>query len=104
MNEEERTLPYRFRVFEYDETVWLYDANERMHPCTAVPHYDAVPLYDTGQGDGMTQREPGMFLAKNVDRYTSVAVELHDEEVAPDVPRPAAWDAAREEANANHYL
>lgn len=84
-----RQIPYEFHVFEWDGMVWLFDQSERQFPCTAVPHIYAEPLYWVDSECDEPLRDGGLFL---------------DDYQAPDVPDQEAWDAAREEAHANHRI
>lgn len=101
-----REIPYEFKVFELDEVVWLFDESSRSFPCTAVPHIYAEPLYWTNQDyDGEPMPLDGsLFRARDVEKLASQSVELWDEDISPDIPDQEAWDSAREEAQANHYI
>lgn len=110
-----REIPYEFRVFRLDSYVWLFDASSRSFPCTAVPHIYAEPLYgiceeicddpDECTGDCLTLPETsGLFLARDVEKRESFAVELDDEYTNPKADEREAWEVAREEANANHRI
>jgi hypothetical protein len=113
---EPRTLPYAFRVFEFAGGVYLYDDSVRSFPCTAVPHIAAEELYglcNCGDEDGDcgdvvccrcnngVREGDALFLARDVEGRESFPIELDDEYAAAAVPEGVAWDAAREEANAN---
>ena len=52
----------------------------------------------------MSVLEPGLVLVSDVDLDKAIKVELDSEHTHASVPEREAWDAAREEASANHYL
>ncbi len=54
--------------------------------------------------DGLSVIEPGLVLVSVVDLDKAIKVELDSEHTHAGVSEREAWDAAREEANANHYL
>lgn len=128
-----RELPYDFHVVAIDGEVWLYDKSEHVHACSLTPCYDMEPLYALGVEagdecslchhgliqdedpptcgglcgtvfDGLAWSEPCLRNVREVLRLESIKVELDNEYISPSVPRREAWDAAREEANANHLL
>ena len=101
-----REMPYEFRVFEFDDAVWLFDNSERSFPCTAVPHVYAEPLYWTKEEylDEPMVLDGSLFLARDVEKFETLPIELWDEDIAPAVPEHEAWDTAREEAHANHRI
>lgn len=99
MLNSERTIPYAFRVFESDGIVWLFDDSARDFPCTATPHVYAEPLY--ALDDDLLDYDGAYFLARDVERMETFPVPLDADDTAPDVAEKEAWDAAREEAQAN---
>lgn len=54
--------------------------------------------------DGLSWSEPGYLTEAQLSRCVQEPVLLDPEDVAADVPRKDAWDAAREAAQANHCL
>ena len=94
-----------------------YDDSARTFPCTFIPHIYAEPLYFTP-----TQEEEGneefecsgsyenplpdgsLFRAQTIEALDSVNVELYDDDIEPDIEEIDAWETAREEAQANHYI
>lgn len=102
-----RSLPYAFRVAALDGWVWLFDNSERTYCCTTTPSVFAEPLYPLEETGWDYPLDSAYF---EVSRFCdeglkgSVSIELDDEYTAPEAEEKDAWDAARDEASANHRL
>lgn len=48
--------------------------------------------------------EPNYWGASSIEKLTAYDVPLESDEISASVPEKEAWDAAREEANANHLV
>lgn len=107
---EPRKIPYDFRVFEQEGVAWLFDDSERQYPCTATPHVYAEPLYYTDRepssnGCDDPLPDPCLFLASDVARREHEKIDnLDADDVCPAADPQEAWDAARDEACANHRV
>tara|TARA_Y100001973_G_scaffold106608_1_gene185737 strand:- start:1638 stop:1961 length:324 start_codon:yes stop_codon:yes gene_type:complete len=100
-----REIPYDFRVVEYCNVAWILDWSELTYPCTPIPHIYMEPLYATvGNGDDDYLGDGTLFLKSDIEPLELVVVPMDDEDIAPDIPPDNAWDAAREEAMANHLI
>ena len=95
-----RDLPFAFRVVAFDGVAWLYDDSSRTYPCTATPHIYMEPLYAIGHED-VYLPDAGLFRACDIESRPSHEVPLDSEYTAIDAAPVSAWDAAREEAQAN---
>jgi len=102
-----RTIPYKFRVFEYEHIAWLVDLSEHQFPCTATPHVYCEPLYyldDDGRCEDVMP-DAGLFTLDHMH-----ALVLHELDwldpgwTTAETDETDAWDVAREEANANHLI
>jgi hypothetical protein len=100
-----RTIPYEFRVFALDDVAWLFDESSRTYPCTATPHVYAEPLYWLdGECDELLP-DAALFGASAVEALTTAPIDGLDQDgVSIETEESVAWDAAREEANANHRI
>lgn len=114
-----RTIPYAFRVVELDGWVWLYDDSSRTYICSPTPTIFMEPLYPCPvppAGEEWTDEqyerahsdaydsvpEADYWGADTIERLESIAIDnLDPDDTAPDTDEKTAWDAAREEANAN---
>lgn len=104
MLNEKRTIPYEFRVFEMDGWAWLYDESERMYLCTSTPHVYAEPVYPMSGEYDDPYPEEALLRASEVESMESFSVEIDPDDADPEMDRAEAWNAAREEANANHRV
>ena len=109
MLNDARKVPYEFRVVEIYGWVWLYDNSERSFVCDQVPKIYLESLYpveDDGTGASwLDVPEEDYFGAVEIEKLPSFAVlTRHPDDFAPSAPRREAWDAAREEANANRLI
>jgi hypothetical protein len=90
--------------------VWLYDDSTRTYICSAQPNLWLEPLYPCAP-EGLTEEEREQYDADAYDcppkpDYRDAgtigslpSVAIFDAEI--DTPEKEAWDAAREEAEAN---
>ena len=101
-----RTVPYAFHVVEIDDWAWLFDDSERTYVCSAQPMIWAEPLYSVDCRRECDRDheypDPGYFAESA--KTGAVPIPIDPDDSAPDVPRDQAWDAAREEAQANHRI
>jgi hypothetical protein len=104
-----RSLPYAFRVVEVLGWAWLYDNSSRTFCCTSTPSVYAEALYPIEDEVDEWAAPPDSAYFE-VSRFCdeglkgSVSIELDDEYTAPEAEEKDAWDAARDEASANHRL
>lgn len=96
-----RAIPYAFRVFALDGVAWLYDDSSRSYPCTATAHIYAEPLYWLDGECEEVLPDGALFLARDVETFDTLPLDLDEDDVAVETQEQAAWDAAREEACAN---
>jgi hypothetical protein len=105
-----RTIPYAFRVVEYDGAAWLFDDSSRTFICSFQPTIFMEPLYPLALTDEeheewyMSHPDADYFDARTIERLPSVPVPLWEDDITPDVEEKIAWDTAREAAQANHLL
>lgn len=95
-----RTIPYSFKVVELEGIVWLFDDSSRWFPCTATPHIYGEPLYSIADSeDDLSWLDVALFTEEIVAKAKQVRGEY-----PADMSEKDAWEAAREEAHANHIL
>lgn len=113
-----RDIPYQFKVVLFDEWVWLYDDSVRTYIASSTPTMYLEPLYYVGparilEGDDEAEEppdwdgpypDPTYLSAYSFGELETADVSLDEEWTAPTCPEADAWDAAREEARANHIL
>lgn len=99
-----RTIPYSFKVFEYEGIVWLYDDSSRTYICSAQPSIWAEPCYWIDGECDERLPEPDYFDSGIPGKCPSANLRADREEYRWDVSESEAWDCAREEAHANHLL
>ena len=107
MLNEERKINYDFGVFAMDGICWLVDLSEVTYPCTTRKHYYCEAMYFINgdfDGDFYDGHADGYFLESTVMDQKVVKLDLNEWSIAHDVESRHAWDSAREEAKANHYL
>lgn len=116
-----RSIPYAFRVCEFDGWVWLYDDSSRTFIASLTPTIFVEPLYPVPsppEGIEWTdeQREAAYmdaydsvpdsdyYEARFIERFSWVAIPLNDDEEAADWSEDGeriAWDSARDSAVSN---
>ena len=98
-----RTIPFDFRVVEWDGWIWLFDDSERTYICSAQPMIWIAPLYPVEQDDdsGFEYPDPDYISASDEAFAKAGKVPV---EFGADADSTEAWDDAREEANANYLL
>jgi len=97
-----REIPFDFRVFEMEGTVWLVDWSERTYPCSTRPHNFCEPLYDLDGED--YDHDPAYLLSSELDGLELIELDLDPDDVGADTDEQEAWDTAREEAQGNHRI
>tara|TARA_R100001244_G_scaffold92856_1_gene70001 strand:- start:66 stop:386 length:321 start_codon:yes stop_codon:yes gene_type:complete len=102
---DKREIPYNFRVFRLHGVAWLCDWSARTYPCTTRPHLYCEGLYLTNEKllevPEWTYFRESTLIGEDLPKHL---VDLDPEDTAFDVSEEDAWDAAREEAQANHYV
>jgi hypothetical protein len=107
MLNEPRKVDYDFRVFLFEEWVWLYDESERTYACSTVPSIYAEPVYpcqpdDEGYDD---VPDPMYFDTSMMEEHIPKGEQAEIEKYPfGEFGDREAWDEAREEACANHRL
>ena len=99
-----RTQLYAFKIFEANGVVHLFDDSTRDYLCSAEACIWVEPIYWVDGECENVLPETGYWSARKVARLVVLTVPLHDDDIGIGVPEEMAWDAAREEAHANHQL
>lgn len=100
---DKREIPYNFRVFKLHGVAWLCDWSTRAYPCTSTPHIFCEGLYFTNN-DMADLPECTYFRESTLVGLDAPVLDLDPDDIAFDVPEETAWDAARGEAQSNHYV
>ena len=99
-----RAVPYDFQVVAIDGWAWLFDDSERTYICSQTPMIWLEPLYSEEGDDYDYPPDSTYYPAAFVKSQTCVGVDVDPDYIGADVDHREAWDAAREEANANHLI
>ena len=94
-----REIDYKFRVFVWQEWVWLYDASEVTYACSVTPSLYGEPMYPQDHDD-FSCPVPTYFGEEVVDLSESKDLMTLDK----DMNEEEAWELARDETYENRPL